>query len=80
MQRRLIREKAFLDIILKLAKSNQGRGDVAASVLLGAFMVEIARSDGLMTSLEIGKSHIEAFDKRGRLCTAGCSWWPQCTC
>ncbi len=44
-------------IIRELAESEKGRaGVVAAGALLAAFMIEIARSDGLMTSLELAKT------------------------
>ena len=44
-------------IIRELAESEKGRAGVdAAGALLGAFMIEIARSDGLIKSLQLAKT------------------------
>lgn len=44
-------------IIRELAESEKGRAGVdAAGALLGAFMIEIARSDGLIPSLQLAKT------------------------
>ena len=47
----------IVHIIRELAKSEKGRaGVVAAGALLEAFMIEIARSDGLITSLRLAET------------------------
>ncbi len=64
-------------IIRELAESEKGRAGVdAAGALLGAFMIEIARSDGLITSLELAKTILKlsksAEGRAGLVAAGGC--------
>jgi hypothetical protein len=62
-------------IIGELAESEKGRAGVdAAGALLGAFMIEIARSDGLITSLQLAKTILKlskSVEGRAGLVAAG---------
>lgn len=50
----------IVGIISELAESEKGRaGVVAAGALLAAFMIEIARSDGLINSLEFAETTLK---------------------
>ena len=62
-------------IIRELAESEKGRaGVVAAGALLAAFMIEIARSDGLIKSLQLAKTILKlskSVEGRAGLVAAG---------
>ncbi len=62
-------------IIRELAESEKGRAGVdAAGALLGAFMIEIARSDGLIKSLQLAKTILKlskSVEGRAGLIAAG---------
>ncbi len=65
----------IVDIIRELAESEKGRaGVVAAGALLEAFMIEIARYDGLITSLQLAETILKlskSVEGRAGLVAAG---------
>ena len=64
-------------IILELVESEESRaGVVAACTLLGAFMIEIARSDGLITSRNLAETILKLLKsvegRAGLVAAGGC--------